>query len=75
MLIELANKTIIAVRLATLVSFSGKYMEKFFQEENCRLNPIIRLIDLGIYRICSIFESMESSTNHYSLIQIIMAWR
>ncbi len=75
MLIEFANKTIIAVRLATLASFSGKYMEKFFREENSRMTPIIRLIDQGIYRICSIFESVESSTSHYSSIQIIKAWR
>jgi len=74
MLIEYANKTISAVRLATL-AFSCKYIEKFFQEENSRRNPIIRFIDPGIYRICSIFESVELSTSHYSSIPIIMAWR
>ena len=75
MLIELANKTIIAVRLATLATFSGKYMEKFFQEENSQMTPIIRLIDQGIYRICSIFESIEPSIRHNSSIQIIKVWR
>ena len=73
MLNKFANETIIAIRLAKSALFCDNYMEKFFQGENNLRTLIIRLIEQGIYRTCSIFESVESPTHHSSSIQIIKA--
>jgi len=66
MLIELANKTIVALRLPPSKLFYGKFMERVFQEEKNLLTPIIRLIELRI------LQDMQHRQNQLSIPHITL---
>jgi K+-transporting ATPase ATPase A chain len=67
MLTELAYVAFLMVAILSLAAPTGRYIARVFSGEETWLSPLIRPIELWLYRITGIDETKEMSWKTYAL--------